>query len=87
MPQYPKEVREALCAAQSALGERALGMDVDPGWIAEIQYMINEIDKYRPIGPDGKHGEKHRFGCGCEGHVCGWSIQFDPTWYYDSREH
>jgi hypothetical protein len=43
----PKAVREALCAAQSALTERAeRGVDVDrvPVWIGHLQRLIDAID-------------------------------------------
>jgi hypothetical protein len=65
----PKGTREALCAAQSALNEHARrGMDIRqvPIWTRDIQDLINEIDKLRPLGSDGKHGERHTAYCGCE---------------------
>lgn len=64
-----KMTREALCAAQSALSERArAGVDRDrvPHWSATIQLLIDQIDTARPLGPDGKHGERHTDVCGCE---------------------
>lgn len=59
-----KSVREALCLAQTALGAIA-------GWrytsaTETIQKLINEIDRQRPLGPDGKHDERHTETCGCE---------------------
>lgn len=62
----PKATREALCVAQSALGERARsGVDVDrvPGWIDRIQALIDQIDVHRP---DGKHRSRRTPTCGCE---------------------
>ena len=79
--QYPKSVREALCLAQSTLAEHARrGMDVDrvPGYIVELQHMIDEIDYTRPLGSDGKHGKLHTLRCGCEGHTSAWFIRFEP---------
>lgn len=64
-----KATREALCAAQWALGEAAArGVDVDttPARVARLQMLINEIDVHRPLGPDGKHGNRHTPTCGCE---------------------
>ena len=64
-----KSTREALCAAQSALAERAItGRDVDaaPIWVESLQYLINGIDVHRPIGTDGKHGDLHTPTCECE---------------------
>lgn len=52
-----KMLREALCAAQigmvTAVCER-------------IEVLITEIDRHRPLGYDGKHGELHTPTCGCE---------------------
>jgi hypothetical protein len=76
---YPKMVREALCAAQSALAERARGgMDVDqvPHWIGHLGALINQIDEHRPVGSNGKHGEKHTSTCGCDDHTGAWAIWF-----------
>lgn len=66
---HPKMVREALCAAQSALwwsAARGHNVEVTPGRVARLQTLINEIDKHRPLGPDGKHGDRHTATCGCE---------------------
>ncbi len=58
-----KTVREALSAAQTALS-----YDGIPAWRAHrdtIQDLINDIDRQRPLGPDGKHGNRHTPTCGC----------------------
>lgn len=68
-PDDLKMTREALCAAQSALAERARsGVDEDrvTHWSARLQDLIDQIDVARPLGPDGKHGEQHTDVCGCE---------------------
>ena len=73
----PKMTREALCVAQSALAERARqGMDADrvPTFIAYIGELIAEIDKHRPLGTGGKHGNLHTPTCGCPGHDAPWTI-------------
>jgi hypothetical protein len=65
----PKMAREALCLAQGALREWArMGRDVDriPCHVARIGELIAEIDKHRPLGPDGKHRDRHTATCGCE---------------------
>ena len=31
-----------------------------------IGRIIAEIDRQRPLGPDGKHGDRHTSTCGCE---------------------
>jgi hypothetical protein len=63
-----KMTREALCAAQSALYRVANGMDVDrlPHWVERINSLIRGIDERRPLGPDGKHDDRHTPHCGCE---------------------
>lgn len=64
-----KATREALCAAQSSLGERArAGIDVGwvPHWVDRLQALIDQIDVHRPLGSNGKHGDLHTSTCGCE---------------------
>jgi hypothetical protein len=59
-----KAVREALCIGQTWLqavhdtgqAERARGV---------LQRLIEDIDRQRPLGPDGKHGDRHTPTCGC----------------------
>lgn len=64
-----KPTREALCAAMSALLEHARnGLDVyaTPVRVARLQEIVDQIDRARPLGPDGKHGDRHTPICGCE---------------------
>jgi hypothetical protein len=78
----PKEVREALCAAQSALNERArAGIDVHrvPTWVEQIQVLINAVEEHRPLAANGKHGDLHTPTCGCDGHRHTWAILLHPT--------
>lgn len=78
----PKMVREALCVAQSALGQRARdGIDVDlvPRWRAQLGALIAAIDEHRPLDPDGKHGDGHTATCGCDGHRRRWCICLTPA--------
>ena len=64
-----KGVRETLCVAQAALRKLPLGYSAG-GSIehhrAVLGRLIAEIDRLRPLGPDGKHGELHTETCGCE---------------------
>jgi hypothetical protein len=53
-----KMLREVLCEAQNATPKISSK--------ARLQILINEIDRHRPLGPDGKHGELHTSTCGCE---------------------
>lgn len=57
-----KMLRETFCAAQSALGE---SLD-NPKHIERLGRLIAEIDRQRPLGSDGKHGNLHTPFCGCE---------------------
>jgi hypothetical protein len=60
-----KMIRETLCVAQSAIvshyGRPTAQSDVD-----RIQRLIDDIDKQRPLGPDGKHGDLHTEWCQCK---------------------
>lgn len=63
-----KVLRETLCVAQAAIGWEYNGMEESdkPPHLARIERLIAEIDRHRPLGPDGKHGELHTPTCGCE---------------------
>ena len=67
-----KALREALCVAQIAMGYMLTDPDDTEDTarlIAQrerIEQIIAEIDRHRPLGPDGKHGELHTPTCGCE---------------------
>lgn len=57
-----KGLREDLCVVQSALahyGDQFSRRD-------RIQKIIDQLDIMRPLGPDGKHGDRHTLNCGCE---------------------
>lgn len=34
--------------------------------IAAANILVGVIDVHRPLGPDGKHGNRHTATCGCE---------------------
>ena len=56
-----KMLREALCREQ-ARGDRW------PSQIATaVELLIRMIDHHRPLGGDGKHGNRHTPTCGCAG--------------------
>lgn len=68
IPDGPKMLRETLCVAQARIGNSP---DMfDPGRMREhidrLQRLIDECDRHRPLGPDGKHGDRHTATCGCE---------------------
>lgn len=60
----PKMLRETLCIAQTYVGlSNDLRKDEHS---ARLSRLINECDRHRPTGPDGKHGNRHTDTCGCE---------------------
>jgi hypothetical protein len=64
VPDGPKMLRETLCIAQTWMG---LSMRTDKlVHIERLQRLIDECDRHRPLGPDGKHGDRHTETCGCE---------------------
>lgn len=66
VPDDPKMLRETLCLAQVTV-QRHDGMDVlNAHHIARIGRLIAECDRHRPLGPNGKHGDRHTATCGCE---------------------
>lgn len=61
-----KMLRETLCVAQTAIGVQFDESTRAPGHIDRLGRIIEEIDRQRPLGPDGKHGDRHTATCGCE---------------------
>lgn len=61
-----KTVREALCVAQSAIGNFPNRPTNWPQHIPHLQHLIDDIDRQRPIGSNGKHGNLHTPTCQCE---------------------
>lgn len=59
-----KLLREALCISQTAINESSVNWS--DSITKRLQRLINELDKHRPLGPDGKHGDRHTPTCGCE---------------------
>lgn len=59
-----KMLRETFCLAQTALNE--MWSDKASIHINRLQMLIDELDNYRPLGADGKHGNLHTPKCGCE---------------------
>lgn len=62
----PKMVRETLCVAQAAVARATGTGDRDDEHIARLQRLIDECDRHRPLGQDGKHGDLHTPTCGCD---------------------
>ncbi len=64
VPDSPKMIREALCLAQTQIARS--GLSSAGGYVLLLQRLIDECDRHRPLGPDGKHGDRHTPTCGCE---------------------
>ncbi len=65
IPDTPKMIRETLCVAQTAIGLAAVGDRVREH-IDRLGRLVDECDRHRPLGNDGKHGDRHTPTCGCE---------------------
>lgn len=68
-----KMLRETLCVALFAL-ERGLRTSTATRDTLQrltvhrdrLQRLVDDIDRQRPLGPDGTHGDRHTETCGCE---------------------
>lgn len=60
-----KMIRESLCVAQAAI-PFASSVGEYKTHVARLQRLIDDIDRQRPLGPDGKHDDRHTATCGCE---------------------
>jgi hypothetical protein len=64
-PDTLKMVREAICVAQTWLsGVHDTGQAQRAS--QTLGRLIEDIDRQRPLGPDGKHDDRHTATCGCE---------------------
>jgi len=61
-----KTIREALCVAQTAIGNFPERPTNWPPYIKVLQNLIYDIDRQRPLGSNGKHGNLHTQSCQCE---------------------
>lgn len=71
IPDTPKMLRETLCVAQAGIAELIRGGMKSAGGpmqshMDRLSRLIDEIDRMRPLGPDGKHDDRHTPTCGCE---------------------
>lgn len=62
----PKMLRETLCVAQARIINSGLDQHRRDADVARLQLLINECDRHRPLGPNGKHGSLHTETCGCD---------------------
>lgn len=63
-PDGVKMLRETLCVAQTLIG--LSHQESRKAHIERLQFLVAECDRHRPLGPDGKHGNRHTETCGCE---------------------
>ena len=65
----PKTVHEQACVLQRALAEyRTYHKLIGPTYdVADefLQLLLDECNRKRPTGSDGKHGNLHTDECGC----------------------
>ena len=66
VPDGPKMLRETLCVAQARIGNSPLDEGRRREHIERLQRLIDACDVHRPLGPDGKHGDRHTPTCGCD---------------------
>lgn len=64
VPDSVKMLRETFCVAQTFIGLSGLPRAYEH--VLRLQRLIDECDRHRPLGPDGKHGNLHTTSCGCE---------------------
>lgn len=56
-----KMLREHLCQDQARY-QGQWPSDID----SAVDVLVNMIDRHRPLGSNGKHGDLHTSQCGCE---------------------
>lgn len=66
VPDSLKMIRETLCIAATAIGQRDFDLHRQRSDIDRISRLIADIDRQRPLSSDGKHGDLHTSTCGCE---------------------
>ena len=60
-----KPLRETLCLAQSALIHWPYDKKALPYHLERLGRLIADIDNQRPLGLDGRHGNRHTATCRC----------------------
>ncbi len=64
VPDSVKMLRETFCVAQTLVG--LSGDARAQEHVDRLQRLVDDCDRQRPLGPDGKHGDRHTATCGCE---------------------
>lgn len=62
----PKMLRETLCVAQARIGNSPHDEGRKREHIDRLQRLIDECDRKRPLGTNGKHDSLHTDECGCQ---------------------
>lgn len=65
VPDGPKMLRETLCVAQARIGNSPYDEGRKREHIDRLQRLIDECERMRPTGSDGKHDDRHTPTCGC----------------------
>lgn len=65
VPDSIKMLRETLSVAQSRVGTSPLDAGRRREHMDRLQRLIDDCERQRPTGPDGKHGDRHTATCGC----------------------
>lgn len=67
-PDSLKMIRESLCVAQTAMyyADRLNTAQIRQSDYDRITRLIEDIDRQRPLGSNGKHGKLHTETCGCD---------------------
>lgn len=66
VPDGPKMLRETLCVAATRIANAGLDGERTQEHIERLGRLAAACDQHRPLGPDGKHGNRHTPTCGCE---------------------
>jgi len=66
VPDGPKMLRETLCVAQAEISSSPWNEGRKDEHVARLQRLIDVCDVHRPLGADGKHGDRHTPTCGCD---------------------
>lgn len=63
----PKMVKETINVAQQAYGQYRRDYERFDEHMARLSRIVEECDRMRPVGRDGKHNNRHTEVCGCDG--------------------
>lgn len=66
VPYTPKMLRETLCRAEWLILHRTWDVQFIERDAKIIAELIDECDRHRPLGHNGKHDDRHTLTCGCE---------------------